>query len=182
MVAKQLFEKNLISTNKIARISGEAFNKVDLDSKAAKLIDGCVIIQKAETITNVSFNKLIRLITNYKDRIVVILETEASENQLFANSQNAQAYFGGLIKLPVYTVEFLMDYSKTYLVDNNMGISEEAESTLAGVFNNKLRNRVIFSLMDVCDYLNKTIEAASRRKKSKHPTDIIIRQDVNINW
>ena len=77
---------------------------------------------------------------------------------------------------------FLMDYSKTYLVDNNMGISEEAESTLAGVFNNKLRNRVIFSLMDVCDYLNKTIEAASRRKKSKHPTDIIIRQDVNINW
>ena len=182
MIAKQLFEKNAIATNKIARISGEAFNKVDLDAKASKLVDGCVIIQNAETITNVAFNKLIRLISNYKDRIVVILETEVSENQLFANSQNARSYFGGIIRLPAYSVDFLMDYAKTYLVDNNMGISEEAENTLAGVFNNKLRNRAVFSLMDVCDYLNKTMEAASRRKKSKHPTDIIIRQDINTNW
>ena len=105
-------------------------------------------------------------------------------NQLFLNSPNAKVYFGGIIRLPVYTVEFLMDYSKTYLVDNNMGISEEAENTLAGVYNNKLRNNVRFALIDVADYLNSAIEAAARRKKGKgkHPTDIIIRQDINTNW
>ena len=184
MIAKQLYEKGLIATNKIARISGDAFNKVNLDSKASKLIDGCVIIQNAEAITNVAFNKLIRLISNYKDRIIVILETDVNDNQLFLNSPNAKVYFGGIIKLPVYTVEFLMDYSKTYLVDNNMGISEEAENTLAGVYNNKLRNNVRFALIDVVDYLNSAIEAAARRKKGKgkHPTDIVIRQDINTNW
>ena len=184
MIAKQLYEKGVIATNKIARISGDAFNKVDLDSKASKLIDGCVIIQNAETITNVAYNKLIRLISNYQDRIIVILETDINDNQLFANSPNAKSYFGGVIKLPAYSVEFLMDYSKTYLVDNNMGISEEAENTLAGVYNNRLRNNVRFSLMDVVDYLNSAIDAAARRKKGKgkHPTDIIIRQDININW
>ena len=46
MIAKQLFEKNVIATNKIARISGTAFNKVDLASKAPKLLDGTVIIQE----------------------------------------------------------------------------------------------------------------------------------------
>lgn len=184
MIAKQLYEKGAIATNKIARISGDAFNKVDLDSKASKLVDGCVIIQNAEAITNVAFNKLIRLISNYQDRIIVILETDVNDNQLFLNSPNAKVYFGGIIRLPVYTVEFLMDYSKTYLVDNNMGISEEAENTLAGVYNNKLRNNVRFALIDVVDYLNTAIEAATKRKKGKgkHPTDIIIRQDINTNW
>ena len=33
-------------------------------------------------------------------------------------------------------------------------------------------------------YLNTAIEAATKRKKGKgkHPTDIIIRQDINTNW
>ena len=66
----------------------------------------------------------------------------------------------------------------------NMGISEEAESTLAGVFNNKLNRNDTFTLEDVVNYLISSIEAASKRKKGKgkHPTDIVIRQDINTNW
>lgn len=184
MIARQMHEKNIVTTNKIARITGEAFNKVDLDSKVDKLVDGCIVIQNAEAITNVAFSKLIKLITTYEKRIFVILESDKDDYQLFANSQNARQYFGSLVRLPVYSVDFLMEYSKTFLVDNNMGISEEAENTLAGVFNEKLKKNNEFTLNDIVIYLNSAIDAASKRKKGKgkHPTDIVIRQDININW
>lgn len=184
MIARQMHKKNIVTTNKIARITGEAFNKVDLDSKVDKLIDGCIVIQNAEAITNVAFSKLIRLITTYKNRVFVILESDKDEYQLFSNSQNARQFFGSVVKLPVYSVDFLMEYSKTFLVDNNMGISEEAENTLAGVFNNKLNKNDSFTLQDVANYMLSSIDAASKRKKGKgkHPTDIVIRQDINTNW
>ena len=184
MIAKQLAEKNVIATNKIARISGEAFNKVDLDVKAPKLLDGTVIIQNAESINSGAFDKLIRLINNYEGRVVVILETSVPPAMLFANKPNVSSYFRGVVNLPKYSVNFLIDYVRTYLSVCSMGISTEAENELANIFNTKIKNNVMFSLEELQQYIESFMDAASKRKKGKgkHPTDIIIRQDINTNW
>ena len=184
MIAKQLAEKNIIATNKIARISGEAFNKVDLDVKAPKLLDGTVIIQNAETINSGAFDKLVRLINNYEGRVVVILETSVPPAMLFANKPNVSSYFRGVINIPKYSVNFLIDYVRTYLSVCSMGISTEAENELANIFNTKIKNNVTFTLEDLQQYVESFMDAASKRKKGKgkHPTDIIIRQDINTNW
>jgi hypothetical protein len=184
MIAKQLAEKNIIATNKIARISGEAFNKVDLDVKAPKLLDGTVIIQNSETINSGAFDKLVRLINNYEGRIVVILETSVPPAMLFANKPNVSSYFRGVVNIPKYSVNFLLEYVRTYLSVCGMGISTEAENELANIFNTKIKNNVTFTLEELQKYIESFMEAASKRKrgKGKHPTDIIIRQDINTNW
>ncbi|MBE5935737.1 MAG: hypothetical protein E7262_08095 [Lachnospiraceae bacterium] len=184
MVAKQLAEKQIIATNKIARISGEAFNKVDLDVKAPKLLDGTVIIQNAENINSGAFDKLVRLINNYEGRIVVILETNVPSAMIFANKPSVSTYFKGTINIPKYSVNFVLEYVRTVLAVRGMGISREAENDLANMFNNKIKNNMIFTLEELLTYVETFIDSAMKRKKGKgkHPTDIIIRQDININW
>ena len=65
-----------------------------------------------------------------------------------------------------------------------MGISTEAENDLANMFNQKIKNNKQFGLEDLCNYVEDCMESAYKRKKGKgkHPTDIIIRQDINTNW
>jgi hypothetical protein len=103
---------------------------------------------------------------------------------LFANKPNVSSYFRGVVNIPKYSVNFLLEYVRTYLSVCGMGISTEAENELANIFNTKIKNNVTFTLEELQKYIESFMEAASKRKrgKGKHPTDIIIRQDINTNW
>lgn len=133
MIAKQLYEMRYVNTNKIARINGSAFNKVNLSEKITKLLDGCVIIQKAEEVKSQAFDSLINMINCYPGRLIVFLETTSNYEDLYKKNPDLEHFFTSVITMPKYRLEELIEFAHSYAAMDDFYISDSAEDAIRKV-------------------------------------------------
>jgi len=166
MIAKQLYDMGYVDGNKIARISGDVFNRVNLLKKIDKVIDGCIIIQEAEKITTESFDRLIGLINMCKGRVVVFLETTHDVNELYAKNERLQGSFISNIKMPLYNEDELLGFAHSYATMKDFYISEGANYSLKKHFSKILENMGGNCELDtVIKLIDNAIDSAKRRNQ-----------------
>jgi tetratricopeptide (TPR) repeat protein len=93
-LAKELFNREMTSTGKVAKISAEKLNQIKLENTQEKLRHGCLFIDKAGDLTSESVKSIINMIDTFEEDIIVILgDDEKAIKWLIKKNKRIDDYF-----------------------------------------------------------------------------------------
>lgn len=120
-----------LKSSKVAKISAEKLNTVDLDSKKETLRDCCLVIENASNLKRQTIDKLLELVQSLNGDIAVIFEeNKMNMNKLFREYPKLMDLLKNRIHLPQYTVDDLMSFACACLKQQDYRLSPKAEAIL----------------------------------------------------
>lgn len=136
LFTRSVYQLGFISTPKLAMITGEKLNRINLEEKQDKLADGCVIIEKAGKMNRNTVDSIIHMMESYEGNIIVVLEDNHTEmKRLVLENRKLADYIHHSIELPRYSDIELMGFAKNYLEEQNFIINADIEKELSHLIN-----------------------------------------------
>ena len=130
-LAKLLYELSYVKSPRVAKISGERLNKINLFEKQEQLKDACLIVEDAGTMTEATVGALLDFIKQTDVLGTVILEDNANAiNRLLRNNGECNREFNNRVHLPKYDSEELMLFALGCIREQDYVISEETKKVL----------------------------------------------------
>ncbi len=130
-LAKLLYELSYVKTPRVAKISGERLNQMNLFEKKEQLKDVCLIIEGAGTMTEETVASLLEFIRHTNVLGTVILEDNANAiSRLLRNNAECNRTFNNRVHLPKYDSRELLGFALEYIGEQDYRISREAENCL----------------------------------------------------
>ena len=166
-ICKGLHSLNWIKSNKIAIISGERFNVLDIQSKKDKLYNSSLVIEGAGSLDIAGTKKLLDLLSEMKENILVILEdTEETLGSFLSGDNHLAEYFKNSIHLPEYSDRDLTGFAVAYIYGKDYLFTESVEEA----FFEKVKLRMADlkpeeRLLAVIEFAKETKQSADNRYK-----------------
>ncbi len=130
-LAKLLYELSYVKSPRVAKISGERLNQINLFEKQEQLKDVCLIVENAGTMTESTAEALLDFIKQTDVLGTVILEDNANAiNRLLRNHAECNREFNNRVHLPKYDTEELMLFALGSIAEQDYMISEETKKIL----------------------------------------------------
>jgi len=130
-LAKLLYELSYVKSPRVAKISGERLNRINLFEKQEQLKDACLIVEKAGEMTEATAEALLDFIKQTDVLGTVILEDNANAiNRLLRNHAECNREFNNRVHLPKYDTEELMLFALGSIAEQDYNISEETKKIL----------------------------------------------------
>ncbi len=130
-LAKLLYELSYVKSPRVAKISGERLNQIDLFEKQEQLRDACLIVENAGTMTEATTEALLDFIKQTDVLGTVILEDNANDiNRLLRNNAECNREFNNRVHLPKYDTEELLLFALGYIKEQDYMISGETKKIL----------------------------------------------------
>lgn len=130
-LAKLLYELSYVKSPRVAKISGERLNQINLFEKQEQLKDVCLIVESAGTMTESTAEALLDFIKQTDVLGTVILEDNANAiNRLLRNHAECNREFNNRVHLPKYDTEELMLFALGCIAEQDYVISEETKNVL----------------------------------------------------
>ena len=130
-LAKLLYELSYVKSPRVAKISGERLNRIDLYEKKEQLKDVCLIVECAGAMTETTAEALLEFIQQTDVLGTVILEDNANAmNGLLRNNAECNRVFNNRVHLPKYDSDELMCFALEYIKEQDYGINREARKIL----------------------------------------------------
>lgn len=179
-ITKVLFGIGLIKSSRVAIISADKLNNINLEEKKDKLINSTLIIENAGQLEIATISSLIDFMWELKGCIRVFLEgDEASLESLLIRNLELTEVFHNSIHLPSYTMEELYGFANYYIEESEYHLSQKAKTILwdyvQEIYNNKSKEEHIKAVMEVAIYIKK---AADERNK-KALSGIVTTKDLD---
>lgn len=126
-LAKLLYELSYVKTPRVAKISAERLNKIQLNDKKEQLKDVCLIVENAGLMTEATAEMLLEFIQHTDVLGTVILEDNANAmNNLLRNHAECNRVFNNRVHLPKYDSNELLMFASGYIREQDYEISGEA--------------------------------------------------------
>jgi hypothetical protein len=107
-----LYRTGRLKSSKVAKITAEKLNSIDILKKKDALKDCCLVIENASELKASAVNKLLELIRYYRGDIAVIFEVNRKNmNKLFRICPKLMEMFQNRIHLSSYTEEELLGFA-----------------------------------------------------------------------
>ncbi|MDD6035793.1 MAG: hypothetical protein PUC30_06335 [Lachnospiraceae bacterium] len=130
-LAKLLYELSYVKSPRVAKISANRFNQINLYEKSGQLKDCCLIVEKAGELTEEAMAALLEFIQNTDVLGTVILEDEANAmSSLLRNHAECNRLFNNRVHLPKYDSNELTGFALEYIKEQDYEISGEAMEIL----------------------------------------------------
>ena len=130
-LSRYLYKTGCIMTPRVALISGEKLNHINLIQKKEAIADCCMIIEEAGKMNTSSAAGLAHVIRAFNGRIAVILEdTQENMNRLAVERESLIRLFKSPIVLSGYTPEGLALITAELLKEKDYHLLEGAEEAL----------------------------------------------------
>jgi hypothetical protein len=130
-LAKLLYGLSYVKTPRVAKISGERLNQINLFEKQEQLKDVCLIVENAGMMTEATAEALLDFIKKTDVLGTVILEDNANDiNRLLRNNGECNREFNNRVHLPKYDTEELMLFALGSIKEQDYIISEETKKIL----------------------------------------------------
>lgn len=130
-LAKLLYELSYVKTPRVAKISGDRLNQMNLFEKKEQLKDVCLIVEGAGMMTEETVASLLEFIQRTNVLGTVILEDNANAiSRLLRNSAECNRVFNNRVHLPKYDSKELMGFALEYIEEQDYRIGAEAEQCL----------------------------------------------------
>lgn len=131
-LAKLLYELSYVKSPRVAKISGQRLNSLNLYEKQEQLRDVCLIIESAGDMTTETTEGLLDFIGHTDVLGTVILEDNANAmNRLLRNHGECNRLFNNRVHLPKYDRNELMGFALEYVEQQSYEITGEAKKILA---------------------------------------------------
>ena len=130
-LAKLLYELSYVKTPRVAKISAERLNRIDLNEKKEQLKDVCLIVENAGMMTEATAEALLRFIHHTNVLGTVILEDNATAiSNLLRNQAECNREFNNRVHLPKYDSGDLLIFALGYIREQDYEIDPEAMKIL----------------------------------------------------
>ncbi|MBQ8799236.1 MAG: hypothetical protein IJZ55_06700 [Lachnospiraceae bacterium] len=131
-LAKLLYELSYVRSPRVAKISGQRLNGMNLYEKQAQLKDVCLIVESAGEMTEETTEGLLDFIEHAGVLGTVILEDNANAmSRLLRNHAECNRMFNNRVHLPKYDSNELMGFALEYVEQQDYVITAEAKRFLA---------------------------------------------------
>ncbi len=164
-LAKMMYRFQELKTVRIAIISADKLNRLDIKSKKDQLMDCCLIIQNAGRLSKTTVDSLLEQNTEFLGHTAVILEDSRNNmNRLLRDNKDLGASYQMRIHLPnFYKAEELNGFAYDYFLERDYEITEAADRVLKELINtlHKQKNEDIIGTMN--EHLRAVIEKAEKR-------------------
>lgn len=131
-LAKLLYELSYVKSPRVAKISGQRLNGMNLYEKQSQLKDVCLIVESAGEMTEETTEGLLDFIEHAGVLGTVILEDNANAmSRLLRNHAECNRMFNNRVHLPKYDGSELMGFALEYIEQQDYVITAEAKRFLA---------------------------------------------------
>lgn len=131
-LAKLLYELSYVRSPRVAKISGQRLNGMNLYEKQTQLKDVCLIVESAGEMTEETTEGLLDFIEHAGVLGTVILEDNANAmSRLLRNHAECNRMFNNRVHLPKYDSSELMGFALEYVEQQDYVITAEAKRFLA---------------------------------------------------
>ncbi|MFV0341788.1 MAG: hypothetical protein ACK5JH_02695 [Anaerocolumna sp.] len=177
-ICRGLYALNWIKSPKIAMISGEKLNLVNLSQQKDKLRDTTIVIEKASQLSLETCGNLANFLEEMSDSVFVILEDEYENMEDILKNQDINKYFKNYIVLEKYTERDLFRFANEYIHQHNYQLLDEAKEA----FFTNIKQLLVQgegTLEQVIHFSKTCVEAADHRYKSQL-ADILNNRNLDI--
>ncbi len=146
---------------KIGKIRAEALNRRDFSEIVPKIAGGYLIVDKAGDLTVETAVSMSQIMERNTQGMVVLLEddSEGIKKALSLDFGFAQK-FTGKVKIPVFTIDELVDFGKSYATEMECVIDEMGVLAMYNRINNIQKLDHATTLAEVKDIVDQAIESA----------------------
>ncbi len=131
-LAKLLYELSYVKTPRVAKISAERLNKIQLNDKKEQLKDVCLIVENAGMMTDATAEMLLEFIRHTDVLGTVILEDNANAmNSLLRNQAECNRVFNNRVHLPKYDSSELRVFAMEHIREQDYEIDRDAMRLLS---------------------------------------------------
>lgn len=131
-----LYKIGKIKTPRVAKISAEKLNSIDLMDKKDTLKHCCIIIENASELKRPSIDKILELIQCLRGEVAIIFEeNKKNMNQLFRECPKLMDLFKNRIHLPGYTEEEYLGFAYFGIKRGDYKLAEGAQLVLRNAVN-----------------------------------------------
>lgn len=116
-----------LQTSRIAKISAQKLNKIDLMSRKEELKNCCLVIENASELKRPTIDKLLKLIDYFHGDIAVIFEeNKKNMNRLFRECPRLMEIFNNRIHIPPYSEDDLLGFAYANIVQKGYKLHPSA--------------------------------------------------------
>lgn len=137
-ISKYLYKTGCITTPKVALISAEKLNRINLIQKKEALADCCLIVEGAGSLNTSAAAGLAHVIRTFNGRLAVILEdTKENMDRLAMDREPLMRLFKPAVSLPEYTAAELAEFVAGFLAEKGFHLLPGAKEALISSLGNK---------------------------------------------
>lgn len=151
------------SSKKIGKISAEALNRKDFGALIPKLDGGYLIIEKAGLLRPKTVERMSKIMQGNTRGLVVVLEdTKAGIRRVMDSNYGFAKKFTEKINIPIFTIDELVDFAKSYAEEMECTIDEMGVLALYNRISNIQKLERATTLTEVREIVDEAIERAEK--------------------
>ena len=162
-IVKALQKEKRLDGHKLAKISGSKLNSKDVHEVFSKLKSGALIIENAGGLESSTLMALSLAMEGDTGGLLIILEgTEEDIQKIFLKNNNFASKFDYRVEVPVFSNEELVNFAKSYVLENGYALDEFAVLALYDKIGSRqtLENNV--TVTEVKEILDEAMDRAGR--------------------
>lgn len=148
---------------KIGKIAASSLNQKDLSKLLKKVAGGYLIIEKAGDLSQETVTKLSLLMEQDTQGLMIIMEdTRVGIDKVLARDANFTRKFTERIKIPVFTSDELVQFAKSYAMEQECEIDDMGILALYNCISNIQKLDEATTLTEVKEIVDIAIDHAER--------------------
>lgn len=151
-------------SGKVAKITGEALNRKDIEMVLSKLDNGALIVERCGDMDENAVKKMIRYINNEgKGILIVLCDSKRAMRKLIIIDHRIQEYFNARINIAMLDAQALARYGKKYAYEKEYGIDDLGMLALQQRIDELSAGKKSVTLAQVRELVDEAIWSANRK-------------------
>lgn len=165
-IVKVLQKQRKVKGAKLAKVSGEVFNKKNPEEVIQKLGGGALIIERAGRLKDEIVELLSAAMEEQTSGLLVILEDDISEIKcLMKKHESFAEKFNRTVDIPIFSNDELVAFGKSYAEEKEYFFDDMAVLALYDCIGVRQTSEHVVNITEVKEFIDEAIEHAEKKSK-----------------
>ncbi len=165
-IVKAIQKQRKVKGGKLAKVTGDGFNKKNPDEVIKKLGGGALIIERAGGLSAENMEKLCLAMEGETNGLLVILEDDAAEiAALLEKNQRFADKFNRSVEIPIFTNDELVAFGKSYAAEREFYFDEMATLALYDCIGVRQTSDHVVNVAEVKAFVDDAVAHAEKKSR-----------------
>jgi len=165
-IVKAFQKQRKTKGGKLAKVTGDGFNKKNPEDVVKKLGGGALIIERAGSMSAETVESLCNVMEGLTGGLLVILEDDAAEiTALLEKNQRFAVKFNRSVDIPIFSNDELVAFGKSYAEEQEYYFDEMAVLALYDCIGVRQTSDHVVNITEVKEFVDDAIAHADKKSK-----------------
>ena len=166
-IVKAFQKQRKVKGAKLAKVSGDGFNKKDPEEVIQKLGGGALIIERAGSLKDEIVESLSRAMEGSTGGLLVILEDDSKEiERLMKKHENFAVKFNRFVDIPIFSNDELVAFGKSYAEEKEYFFDDMAVLALYDSIGVRQTAEHVVNITEVKEFIDDAIAHAEKKSRN----------------